>query len=309
MNKEKYKQLCEAEGSRIPLFQQYWWMETVCKGKQWDVLLSQRDGRIEGALPYLVGKKYGLKFILQPQLTQFCGPWYNYPDNVDHIEFEHRVGGDLAAQLNALRARVCLMHFSPDITDWLPFRWAGYRQTTRYTYRFPSLADPDALFADASRVRRRHMEEVESLCTVDENVDLKEFIAFHKAYYARRGERDLIPEELIENVCSAALARRQGLLWGLRSADGALQAAWFVAFDDRCGYSLLLAIGEKAPKNAMTYLMWQVLKHLSGLTKAFDFEGSVEPGLELFYRTFGTTQTQFFEVSRFRPRFLSHFIS
>ena len=309
MNKEKYKQICEAEGSRIPLFQQYWWMETVCKGKRWDVLLSQRDGRIEGALPYLVGKKYGLKFILQPQLTQFCGPWYNYPENVDHIEFEHRVGGDLAAQLNALRARVCLMHFSPDITDWLPFRWAGYRQTTRYTYRFPSLADPDALFADASRVRRRHMEEVESLCTVDENVDLKEFVAFHKAYYARRGERDLIPEELIENVCSAALARRQGLLWGLRSADGALQAAWFVAFDDRCGYSLLLAIGEKAPKNAMTYLMWQVLKHLSGLTKAFDFEGSVEPGLELFYRTFGTTQTQFFEVSRFRPRFLSHFIS
>ena len=47
MNKEKYKQLCEAEGSRIPLFQQYWWMETVCEGKQWDVLLSQRDGRIE----------------------------------------------------------------------------------------------------------------------------------------------------------------------------------------------------------------------------------------------------------------------
>ncbi len=284
-------------------------METVCKGKQWDVLLSQRDGHIEGALPYLLGRKCGLKYILQPQLTQFCGPWYNHPDNGDCVEFEHRIGGDLAAQLNAVGARVCLMHFSPTVTDWLPFRWAGYRQTTRYTYRFPSLADPDSLFQHASRVRRRHMEEVESLCTIDRNIDLKEFIAFHKAYYERRGERDLIPEELIENVCSAALARGQGLLWGLRSADGALQAAWFVAFDDRCGYSLLLAIGEKAPKNAMTYLMWQVLKHLSGLTKAFDFEGSVEPGLELFYRTFGTTQTQFFEVSRFRPRFLSHFIS
>ena len=304
MNKEKYIQLCEAEGSRIPLFQQYWWMETVCEGKQWDVLLSQRDGRIEGALPYLLGRKCGLKYILQPQLTQFCGPWYNCPENVDRLEFEHRVGGDLAAQLNALGARICLMHFSPTVTDWLPFRWAGYQQTTRYTYRFPSIADPDSLFQHASRVRRRHMEEVESLCRIEKNIDLKEFIAFHKAYYERRGERDLIPERLIENVCTTAIGRGQGLLWGLRSDDGALQATWFVAFDDRCGYSLLLAIGEKAPTNAMTYLMWQVLKHLSTLTQAFDFEGSIEPGLELFYRTFGTTQTPFFEVSRFRPRML-----
>ena len=148
------------------------------------------------------------------------------------------------------------------------------------------------------------MEEVESLCRIEKNIDLKEFIAFHKAYYERRGERDLIPERLIENVCTTAIGRGQGLLWGLRSDDGALQATWFVAFDDRCGYSLVLAIGEKAPTNAMTYLMWQVLKHLSTLTQAFDFEGSIEPGLELFYRTFGTTQTPFFEVSRFRPRML-----
>ena len=279
-------------------------METVCKGKQWDVLLSQRSGRIEGALPYLIGRRYGLKYILQPQLTQFCGPWYNHPENGDRIEFEHRVGGDLAAQLNALGAHICLMHFSPTVTDWLPFRWTGYHQTTRYTYRFPSLADPDTLYRNASRVRRRHMEEVESLCTIDKCIDLKEFINFHKAYYARRGERDLIPEELIENVCTASIGRNQGLLWGLRSADGALQAAWFVAFDANCGYSLLLAIGENAPSNAMTYLIWQALKRLSNHTKAFDFEGSIETGLELFYRTFGTTQTPYFEVSRFRPRLL-----
>ena len=69
-SKEKYRELCEAEGSRIPLFQQYWWMETVCAGKRWDVLLSERDGVIEGALPYLIGKKLGLRYILQPQLTQ-----------------------------------------------------------------------------------------------------------------------------------------------------------------------------------------------------------------------------------------------
>ena len=60
-NKERYRQLCETVGSQIPLFQQYWWMETVCAGKEWDVLLSERDRVIEGALPYLIGRKFGLR--------------------------------------------------------------------------------------------------------------------------------------------------------------------------------------------------------------------------------------------------------
>ena len=50
MNKEKYKQLCEAEGSRIPLFQQYWWMETVCEGQQWVSHAGERpDGFCDSA--------------------------------------------------------------------------------------------------------------------------------------------------------------------------------------------------------------------------------------------------------------------
>ena len=51
-NKEVYKSLCQTEGSRIPLFLQHWWMETVCAGKQWDVLFAtDAQGAITAALP------------------------------------------------------------------------------------------------------------------------------------------------------------------------------------------------------------------------------------------------------------------
>ena len=284
-------------------------METVCEGKQWDVLLSQRDGHIEGALPYLIGRKFGMKYILQPQLTQFCGPWYNCPENVDRIEFEHRVGGDLATQLNALGARICLMHFSPTVTDWLPFRWTGYQQTTRYTYRFPSIADPDALFAAASRGRKQNMADVESGCTLDTHFDSSQFARMHREYFERKKGEDLLSQGLIEHVCRTALERGQGLLWALRNTEGKPVNVSFVVYDDRCAYALMSAITPEAPRNSQTYLFWQIIRHLSEKTQAFDFEGSMDKGNEYFYRTFGTTQTSFFEVSRFRPRFLSHFIS
>lgn len=290
-NKEQYRQLCEAEGVYIPLFQQYWWLETVCEGKYWDVLLSKGHGQLAGAMPFLYGHKFGMKYILQPQLTPWCGPWVD-----PLLDFASRQAtlAALAAAMRGQKAVLCMQCFSPEATDWQPFHWYGFRQTTRYTYRFPSLTDIDALYHDASRLRRRYDKGVESECVVDPNLSLDEFIPFHIAYYKRQGQRDLISEDLMRRVVATACGRNQGLLWGLRRrSDNALMAAWFVAYDERCSWSLLLAIAEEAPHGAMSYLIWQVLRHLSTLTQSFDFEGGMDSDLAFFYSSFGTVQTPY----------------
>ncbi len=311
-NKERYRQLCETEGSRIPLFLQYWWMETVCQGKQWDVLLCEHNGTIVGALPYLYGKKLGMKYILQPQLTPWNGPWLAHT-----LDFSGRQAtlSALAADLNDQKALLCMQCFSPEITDWQPFHWNGFRQTTRYTYRFPSLDNPDALYSAAPRIRRRYDKGVEAECVVDKQLTIDEFIPFHIDYYKRQGQRDLIPEELMRRVITTACGRNQGLLWGLRRRSDKnlgdrndLMAAWFVAFDDNCGWSLLLAIGKKAPKGSMSYLMWQMLRHLSTLTRSFDFEGGMDANLAFFYSSFGTIQTPFHCVYQSRIPFLDRLL-
>ncbi len=305
-NKEKYRHLCETEGLYVPLFQQYWWMETVCEGKCWDVMLVEKDGVIQGALPFLYGKKLGMKYILQPQLTPWSGPWLHpsldFPSRQEVLE-------SLADALREQKAVLCMQCFPPEVTDWQPFHWQGFRQTTRYTYRFPSLADPDALYHQASRIRRRYDKDVEAECIVDEHLSLDEFVPFHIDYYRRRGEKDLIVEDLLRRVVSAACLRNQGLLWGLRRrGDNALMAAWFVAYDERCSWSLLLAIASDAPKGAMSYLMWQVLRHLSSCTQSFDFEGGMDEKLAFFYSTFGTLQTPFHCIYRTRLPFLDRLL-
>ena len=99
-NKEKYRQICETEGVRIPLFQQYWWWETVCRGKRWDVLLSERDGQVRGAMPYVDGRRLCLRHSLMPQLTMFTGPWL--ADNADKEAFD-----DLWRQFASRRWALC----------------------------------------------------------------------------------------------------------------------------------------------------------------------------------------------------------
>ncbi len=287
-------------------------MDAVCVGKQWDVLLVERkDGFIEGALPYLHGRRLGLRYILQPQLTQYNGPWYNLPDGLPdatRIDFENRVGGMLAEQLGKMKVNIFSQHFSPQTTNWLPFHWNGYRQTTRYTYRFPSIADPDALISQASGARRKNMAALADTCTIDPGAfSPHDFALMHQHYWQRRLGSDLLSLDLITRVCTAALNRGQGLLWALRKEEEVLCAA-FVVYDDRCAYALLSAVSEVAPANAQTYLDWQMIRHLSSRTQAFDFEGSMEQGGEFYYRSFGTEQTPYFEITKCRPRLLRYLL-
>ena len=276
-------------------------METVCADKQWDVLLATDNGEVRGAMPFLRGKKFGLKYILQPQLTPWGGPWIRPGADPDTRQ---RAQAALADGLRGQKAALCMQCFAPETTDWKPFAKQGFSHATRHTYRFPSIADPGKLYSEASRIRRRYDKSVEAECFVDEHLTLDEFVPFHIDYYRRRGERDLIGEELLRRVVSTACGRNQGLLWGLRRrSDNSLQAAWFVAYDSHCAWSLLLAIGNEAPKGAMSYLMWQMIRELSSLTQSFDFEGGMEPSLGFFYSTFGTVKTPYDCIYRTRIPF------
>ena len=282
-NKEQYRRLCETEES-IPLFQQYWWMELVCEGKEWNVLLSHSGNRLAGALPYLVGHRLGLRYILQPQLTQFNGPWL--AQGLDE-EQRLRTVDDLAAQLDAMRLALYVQCFSPDIDNWLPFYWRGYSQTTRYTYRFSPLQPVDRLMAAANPERRKRLDRLSAECTVDRQVDPAEFAAFHHSYYIRRDGHNLLPQNLVERVCKAAVDRGQGLVYGLRSHDGHLLVADFVVFDKHCAHSLVSGMSADAPRNANSLLFWTLIGDLYGRTDAFDFEGSMDPGIGHFFRSFG----------------------
>ncbi|MDO4217180.1 MAG: GNAT family N-acetyltransferase [Bacteroidales bacterium] len=311
-NKEKYKLLCETEGAKIPLFQQYWWMDTVCEGKEWDVVLVEKKydnnkewsvDQIRGALPYLVGHRLGMRYILQPQLTQFNGPYYRYKNPFSEnqrLSYEKKIGEALVKQLEQLHLAYFEQNMSPSITNWLPFYWHGFHQTTRYTYRIDSLGDLDIVFAqmDYDKRQKKIRKAQKHLQTVD-SITPKQFAQFHAEYWRSRNKRDLLSELFIERVVTKALDRKQGLLLGLADEMGVLQAARFVVFDERCAYSLLSALHPRKHDNgASALLFWELFQQLHGKTQAFDFEGSMDEGIEYSYRLYGAHQVPYLNISK-----------
>ena len=132
-NKEKYIKLCEKV--YIPLFNQYWWLNAVCGEDNWDVAIVEKGGNIFAAMPYYKNKKFIFDVINLPKLTQNIDIYFNYPKNQKYykkLSFEKEMIEEILLQIPYFD-----MHeqsFSYMITNLLPFYWANYKLSIRYTY-------------------------------------------------------------------------------------------------------------------------------------------------------------------------------
>ena len=269
-------------------------MEAVCHGKRWDVALAHDDeGNVIGALPYLIGSKAGLRYIVQPQLTQYNGPWYRSDDTEErhHADIQFRDG------LRSLRLTLFQQNFAPGLSDLAG--WKEYSATPRVTYRIEDITDPRRVFEGFDKSRRqRQIRRAEKTLTADRGITSEEFARFHTEYWRSRGQKDLLSEEFMIRIINASLERGQGILLGVRDGDGTLQGARFMAFDTNCGYALLSALHPQHPNGTSALLFWLIMQELSGRCRSFDFEGSMDPGIALSYSLYGAQPTTYYQLTR-----------
>ncbi len=121
-NKEKYRDLCKSEDS-IAIFQKDWWLDATCGANGWDVVLSERNGEIIGALPYTVSRfKKVFRVITMPILTPFLGPWIK---NTNSMKYEKRLSLEkdvYTSLINGLpNADLYSQCFTYNTKNWLPF--------------------------------------------------------------------------------------------------------------------------------------------------------------------------------------------
>lgn len=270
-------------------------MEAVCGGKHWDVALArQTDGSIAAAMPYLLGRRMGLRFVVQPQLTQHCGPWFS--PRADRNEAARQ----LASHFARLGLAFSSQNFAPG-TEALP-GWEDYSCEGRVTYRIESMQDIQSVFDGFDKQRRqRPIRRAAKVLSVTDDISPEQFADFHAAYWRSRGQEDVLSAEFIARIVGAALQRGQGLLLGAVDATGCLHAARFVAFDSNSAYALLSALNPEGHHNgASPFLFWEIMQRLSGKTEAFDFEGSMDPGIAFSYSLYGAKPVAYRHVTRFR---------
>lgn len=293
-NQEKYRLLCESESS-IPLFNQAWWLDAVV-GANWDVCLVEKGGSIHAAMPYVTTSKYGFTLISQPPLTQHLGPWIKELESKysTQLSRQKELFGELIEQLPKYDSFKQNWHLSQ--TNWLPFYWRGFQQSTGYTYRIESLVDLDAVWAELQENIRREIRKAKnkSNLVVRSDLPLSEFLVLNRKTFRRQGMELPYEESFVRELVNAAQERKQCRWFVAKDTNGRNHAGVLIVWDHQSAYYLMGGGDpELRQSGAASLCMWEAIRFASTVSRKFDFEGSMIEQVERFFRAFGAKQTPY----------------
>lgn len=301
-NIEEYKDFCSRVA--VPLFAQPYWLDAVCPG-EWDVMFARKSGRVAAAMPWHGVRRLGRRFMLQPQLTQFLGPQVDFAlTNESHYRRRslfRECATDIIGQIASQRFAYVQMAMHHTYTDWLPFHWAGYRETTRYTYLLPDISSPDEVVRSFHPSKRGHLRTAAADGLVaDCAMGGDEFRDFHARCLATKGQRPVYAKAVFDRLAATMAARGQCAFIAVRGRGGDLQSAVFVVWDDTTAYQLMSCTDvHNASAGASTFAVEQAIRFCSSRVKAYDFEGSMMQDVEFSYSKYGTVQRPYIYLERY----------
>ncbi len=298
--KQIYRQLC-AEEPTIPIFSQDWWLDVTAGRENWDVALVEKHGNILACMPYVSRKRAGLSISTVPPLTYCLGPWLR--------PFEAKHANQISRQKDLLERLIEQLppfdHFKQqwhyNQTNWLPFFWRGFEQTTNYTYLLPLPGNHEATWLGLQENIRREVRKASGRggLQVRHDLPVSAFLPLNKRVFERQRMPAPYSEGFIGALDQACAGHQRRKIFIAQDGHGALHAGVYIVWDHNSAY-YLMGGSDPARRNsgAMSLCMWEAIKFASSVTKRFDFCGSMIEPIERFVRAFGGVQTPYFTVSK-----------
>lgn len=302
----QYRTFCQ--NHHLPLFFQPWWLDAVCVKGNWNVALSfNAAGKIVGVLPYYDTTYGNIAVIKMPLLTPYSGIWLIYPGGASShkkLAFERKVMNDLISQLP--KRIYYMQHFHYRFSNWLPFHWKGYQQTTLYTYIVKKAASPSQQLAQCNRNIRRNIKKASENLVVENNISTQIFYQILALTFKRQGLSMPFSFEFFQKQHFAIQARRQGRLFVAKDKDENIHAVSYLLWDEQAAYYHLAGEDPQFRQSgASILLIWKAMNYAFETLNldTFDFLGStIEPIAEI-RRQFGAEQRPHFRIFKSKNRF------
>ena len=301
-NKERYIEWA-AQQEYMPIFFAPWWLEAVCAGKEWDVLLAEdSEGHIQGAMPYLLRKRAWYKYILMPQMTQIGGIWVTAETTADRFKISE-VCRNLSEQLADMGLAYYYQQFMPKSLCVDAMRAMGFKVKERVTYRVEDLSDLDRLIDSFSKNKKRQLQKALSL-HADRNMTIEEFCRFHSHCMSIRKRSMIYSREFLLVLERKARRAEQCQILSIHNADGQPYAAAFLVWDKKYLYYLIPAVDYAFnDSGAGALLVLEAMKLAREKHVLFDFEGSMDRGVARHYKQFGSTPITYYSVEKYYKPF------
>lgn len=301
--KERFR-LMTGMHKKLPVFSQPWWLDVVAGTNNWNVIISQGQGRVDGVLPYAIRKTIAGNALIMPKLTQTLGPWIDIPKDAKQyrkLSLQKKVMYNLLEQLP--KFSIYRQNWSPEIQNWQPFYWKGFSQTTRYTYVIPTAITKEEAWSRIEQKTRnqiRRAKDKHGVVISRENVnDIGAIWRLIEDTFGRQSLKVPYSKDLFLNLHKVASEHNSGQNIVAYVGPNPVAAGFFV-WDERKMYYLISGSDKNNREtHAMSLVLWTAIKLAVQKKLAFDFEGTMLENVEPHFRSFGAQQTPFFTVCKY----------
>lgn len=286
-NKEQYRKIA-SQRPDLPVFSQPWWMDAVCRN--WDVAIAKKGDNITGVWPYPIEAKLGVPLLRTPKLTPYLGPQVFFPHDIKESNidsFEYETVAELMKQLP--NAPVWNLALQPGMKQAGIFNGYGLQASVQQTFLLELNETEETLLGNMKETMRRNIRlSAHEMEINNDPSQLKELYRFHKHTLGKKDRKVGYNLKDLQKIMDAALANNACALWVARSGKHTLAAVWQV-WDKKCSYYFM---GGQNPEangyKAMSVLLWHTIKEAKAKgIQTFDLEGSMDEGVERFFRSFG----------------------
>lgn len=188
--------------------------------------------------------------------------------------------------------------FPPEIIDLQAFYWEKYKITTRYTYRTHLSQTEDELLSRMESKLRNVIRKAEKdgmhcdLSSKDEGKAIAMILESNSMLGSKQ-------QEMLKERLNRAIQDPNA--WFLKAyLDDVLKAAALVYKNEGVYYYLFSGFERtQAHNGAGPFLIWEAIKMAKDAGgKIFDFEGSMLPEIERYFRKFGGDLQPYYSVSK-----------
>ena len=300
-DRERYQELCKRE-STIPIFSQGWWLDTVCGMDSWDVYLIGNGMDIKASLVYSFQECYNGKSIGRISLTQNNGIWIKYPKAQGIIarqSYEEKIVNEICDFIESLGLIKYDQQFHYHFTNYLPFFWRYYKETTKYTYVIEDTSDMKSVRLGYSSKLKNVLRKAEKYLHIEEETDLEEFYSINKMSFERQGMEIPYSFEYFKKIYDACKERDSGMLLCARDEEGNTHSVAMLVWDKMSVYYLLNGTNPDLKQFQGNNLLidYSIMEaHKRNLQ--FDFEGSVIKNVNHAFREFGGEPKPYFRITK-----------
>ena len=315
MNKEHREQRVENRGQQLqylmvadyPLWDTFldtspqstiygksWYLQTlqcpfqilVVRGNQQILagLVLTKNVRNQYANP-LLGKYLGVYY------ANFSGTAYNQETN------RRKITNLLLTAITKLPSFNYFFH--PQFTTYFPFYLKNFESRLRYSY-WINLKDQtfETIVANFhSKLRSEIKFAQQQTYQITQDISIDTFVAICQQTFLQKGAKFPFSKAFLAAYCQQLLATKTLQLNGIKDKKGRVMAVVGILVTPKTSTLILSGIDKKIIQRGVNeWLIAHCIQRAKNKSDFFDFEGSMIPAIESFYRKFGGEYTPYLNI-------------